>query len=128
MYDYWKSHNFVYAHLCQQSDVSFFFFSSMLSRLVRVFLPRNRCHLIPWLQSLAVVTLESKKCHHGQNCPKEISFLHVIYNWNSFYLSEQAPTWGSENLNLRLGPDENEGGILSSVKCLSFRDQQTVKG
>ena len=49
-----------------------------------------------------------KMCHHGQNCPKGISFLHVIYNWNSFYLSEQAPTWGSENLNLRLDPDENE--------------------
>ena len=34
---------------------------NMLSRLVIVFLPRNKCLLISWLQSPSAVTLEPKK-------------------------------------------------------------------
>ena len=34
---------------------------NMLSRLVIMFLPRNKCLLISWLQSLSVVILEPKK-------------------------------------------------------------------
>ena len=34
---------------------------SMLSGLVIAFLPRSKCFLISWLQSLSTVTLESKK-------------------------------------------------------------------
>ena len=34
---------------------------NMLSRLVIVFLPRSKCLLISWLQSLSAVILESKK-------------------------------------------------------------------
>ena len=37
---------------------------NMLSRLIIVFLPRNKCLLISWLQSLSAVILEPKKiCH-----------------------------------------------------------------
>ena len=34
---------------------------NMLSRLVIVFLPRSKCHLISWLQSPSAVILEPKK-------------------------------------------------------------------
>ena len=34
---------------------------NMLSRLVKTFLPRNKCLLISWLKSLSAVILESKK-------------------------------------------------------------------
>ena len=34
---------------------------NMLSRFVIVFLPRSKCLLIPWLQSLCTVILEPKK-------------------------------------------------------------------
>ena len=33
---------------------------NILSRFVIAFLPRSKCLLIPWLQSLSAVTLESK--------------------------------------------------------------------
>ena len=36
-------------------------FFNMLSRLVIAFLPRNKCLLISWLQSLSAVLLEPKK-------------------------------------------------------------------
>ena len=35
--------------------------SHRLSRFVIVFLPRSKCHLISWLQSLSAVILEPKK-------------------------------------------------------------------
>ena len=35
-----------------------------LSRFVIAFLPRSKCHLISWLQSLSTVTLEPKKIKH----------------------------------------------------------------
>ena len=34
---------------------------NMLSRLVIIFLPRSKCHLISWLQSPSAVILEPKK-------------------------------------------------------------------
>ena len=38
---------------------------NMLSRFVRVFLPRSRCHLISWLESLPAEILEPKKvCYY----------------------------------------------------------------
>ena len=39
----------------------FFFFLSMLSRLVITFLPRSKCLLISWLQSSSAVILEPQK-------------------------------------------------------------------
>ena len=36
-------------------------FFNMLSRFVMVFLPRNKCLLISWLQSLSTLILELKK-------------------------------------------------------------------
>ena len=45
--------------LCWQSNVSLLF--NMLSRLVIAFLPRSKCLLISWLQSLPVVILEPPK-------------------------------------------------------------------
>ena len=44
--------------LCQHSDVLLF---NMLSRFVIAFLPRTKCLLISWLQSLSTVILEPKK-------------------------------------------------------------------
>ena len=52
----------------------FFFFFNRLSKLVISFLPRSKCLLISWLQSLSTVTLDPKKIksvtvyppiHHG---------------------------------------------------------------
>ena len=37
---------------------------NMLSRLVITFLPRSKCLLIPWLQSLSTVILEPKKINY----------------------------------------------------------------
>ena len=45
--------------LCWQSNVSAVF--NMLSRLVIVFLPKNKCLLISWLQSPSALILEPKK-------------------------------------------------------------------
>ena len=44
--------------LCQQSDASAF---NMLFRFLIAFIPRNKCLLISWLQSLSAVILEPKK-------------------------------------------------------------------
>ena len=60
IHDYWKNHSFDLTDLCQQSHVMSLFFS-MLSRFVIVFLPRSKCLLISWLQSLSVMILEPKK-------------------------------------------------------------------
>jgi len=56
--DYWKNDSFDYTYLCQQSDASPF---NTLSRFVIAFLPRSKCLLISWLQSLSTVILEPKK-------------------------------------------------------------------
>ena len=58
VHDYWKNHSFDYTDLCQQSDVSAL---NMLSRLVIAFLPRSKCLLISWLQSLSTVILDPRK-------------------------------------------------------------------
>ena len=42
-----------------------FLLFNMLSRLVKVFLPRSKCLLISWLQSLSAVILEPKKINFG---------------------------------------------------------------
>ena len=39
--------------------ISLFF--SMLSRFVRAFLPRSKCHLISWLQSSSAMSLEPRE-------------------------------------------------------------------
>ena len=49
IHDYWKNHAFV------RKIISLLF--NMLSRLVIAFLPRSKCHLISWLQSLSRVQL-----------------------------------------------------------------------
>ena len=46
--------------LCLQSNVSAFY-NNTQSRLVIGFLPRSKCLLISWLQSLFAVILEPKK-------------------------------------------------------------------
>ena len=53
IHDYWKNHAFV------RKIISLLF--NMLSRLVIAFLPRSKCHLISWLQSLSAMILEHKK-------------------------------------------------------------------
>ena len=59
IHNYWKNHSFDYMDLCWQSNVSILF--NMLSRFVIDFLPRSKCLLISWLQSLSAVILEPKK-------------------------------------------------------------------
>ena len=49
VHDSWKTHSFDCMDLCRQSDVSAF---NMLSRFLIAFLPRSKCLLISWLQSL----------------------------------------------------------------------------
>jgi len=66
MHDYWKNHSFDQTDLCRQSNVSAFFFISLLfnmlsPRLVIAFLPRSKRLLISWLQSLSAVILEPPK-------------------------------------------------------------------
>ena len=58
IHDYWKNHSFDYTDLCWQSDVSAF---NMLFRFVITFLPRSKCLLTSWLQSLSALILEPKK-------------------------------------------------------------------
>ena len=56
--NYWKNLSLDKTDLCWQSNVSAF---NMLSRLVITFLPRSKCLLISWLQSLSTVILEPQK-------------------------------------------------------------------
>ena len=57
IHDYWENHSFDYIGLCQQRSLPF----NTLSRFVIAVLPRNKCLLISWLQSLSTVILELKK-------------------------------------------------------------------
>ena len=47
VHDYWKNHSFDCTDLCWQSDVSAFWYA------IIAFLPRSKCFLISWLQSLS---------------------------------------------------------------------------
>ena len=72
---------------------------NMLSRLIITFLPRSKCLLISWLQSLSAVILEPKKtvshCFHcfsiylpwsdGTRC-HDLSFLNVEFSTSFFTL------------------------------------------
>ena len=63
---------------------------NILSRFVIVILPRSKCLLILWLQSLSTLILETKKmesdsfhifpsiCHDGTEC-HDLSFLNVVF-------------------------------------------------
>ena len=54
---------------------------SILSRLVLTFLPRSKCLLILWLQSLSAVILESRKIKSATVSPSichEVMGLHVV--------------------------------------------------
>ena len=57
IHDYWKN-NSLDTDFCQQSDVFSF---TVLSSFEIAFLPRSKCLLISWLQSLSTVILEPKK-------------------------------------------------------------------
>ena len=58
IHDYWKNHSFDYTNLWRQLMSLLF---NSLSRSVIVFLPRSKCLLISWLQSLSAVILEPRK-------------------------------------------------------------------
>ena len=73
VHDYWKKQSLDYMDLCRQVMsllfilyfiYLFIYFLSplvnMLSRFVIVFLPRGKCLLVSWLQSLSTVILEPK--------------------------------------------------------------------
>ena len=65
---------------------------NMLSRFIIVFLPRNKCLLISWLQSLSTVILEPKKiaclcfyfspsiCHEVMGMDTTV-FVNVVFSW-----------------------------------------------
>ena len=59
IHDYWKNHSFDYMDLFVSKVVSLLF--NMLSRFVRVFLPKSKCLLISQLQSQFPVILEPPK-------------------------------------------------------------------
>ena len=58
IYDYWKNHSLTRWTFV---DKVMSLFYNILSRLVIAFLPRSKCLLISWLQSLSTVILEPKK-------------------------------------------------------------------
>ena len=73
------------------SEFKAYFCHDMLSRFVIAFLPRGKCLLISWLQSLSSVILEPKKmesaivstfspsiCHDGTR-GHDLSFLNVEF-------------------------------------------------
>ena len=62
IHDYWKNHSFDYMDFVGKVMSLLF---NTLSRFVIAFLPRSKCLLISWLQSLSAVILEPKKivCH-----------------------------------------------------------------
>ena len=51
---------------------------NMLSRFVIVFLPRSKCLLISWLQSLSTVILESKKIKPVTASTFSLSICHEV--------------------------------------------------
>ena len=67
-----KNHSFDYTGLCQKVMSLLF---NMLSSFVIVFLPRSKCLLISWLQSLSTVILEPKKIKSASKVPLQPSAL-----------------------------------------------------
>ena len=59
IHDYWKNHSFDYIQTFVGKVISLLF--NTLSRFVIVFLPKSKCLLISWLQSLTTVILDPKK-------------------------------------------------------------------
>ena len=61
VYDYWKNHSYDNTDFCKVMSLFF----NTLSRSVIVFLPKSKCLLISWLQSLSTEILEPRKiqCH-----------------------------------------------------------------
>ena len=86
--DYWENHSFGYMDLCQQSNVSRIAYACrkvILSMFVIAFLPRSRCLLISWLQSLFVMILEGSQENPGGqvkipfNEEKQLAVSYVAY-------------------------------------------------
>ena len=71
IHDYWKNHNFDYTDSVGKL-VSLL--SNTLPRFIIAFLPKSKCLLILWLQSLSAVILESKKmkCDTVSTFPRHI--------------------------------------------------------
>ena len=61
-HDYWKNHSFDYMKLWQQVMSLLF---NMLSRFVMAFLPKGKCRLISWLQSLSAVIISFVASSHN---------------------------------------------------------------
>ena len=55
---------------------------NMLSRLVKTFLPRNKCLLISWLQSTSAVILETKKIKYVTVSTVSPSICHEVMPWS----------------------------------------------
>ena len=55
-----------------------FLLFNMLSRFVIVFLPRSKCLLVSWLQSLSTMVLEPKKIKSVTACIVSPSFRHEV--------------------------------------------------
>ena len=88
IHDYWENHSFdIWTFVSQVMSLLF----NMLSGFVIAFLPRSKCLLISWVQSLSTVILEPRKichCFHffpiyfpwsdGTGC-HDLSFLNVEF-------------------------------------------------
>ena len=59
---------------------------NMLSRLVIIFLPRIKCLLISWLQSLSAVILEPKKIKSLTVSTVSPSICHGVMGWDAMTL------------------------------------------
>ena len=78
IHDYWKNHNFTrWAFVGKVMSLLFI----MLSRFVIAFLPRSKCLLISWLQSLSAVILEPKKIKSDTASTLALPFVKKWWDW-----------------------------------------------
>ena len=101
-HDYWKDHSFDYVDICQQSWCLCFF--NTLSSFVIAFLPRSKCLLISWLQSLSAVILEPKNIKSVTASTFSPSICHEVMGPNAiilvFWMLSFKPTFSLSSLTL----------------------------
>ena len=92
VHDYWKNHSFDYMYFGRQVMCLLL---NMLSRFVIAFVPRSKCLLVSWLQSLSAVILESKKIKSVTISTFSPSICHVVMGrdatfWVSYIIYNSA--------------------------------------
>ena len=82
IHDYWKNHSFDYTDLCKVMPLLL----STLFRFVIAILPRSKCLLISWLQSLSTVILEPKKIKYATVSIFSPSICHEVMELDAMIL------------------------------------------